>query len=241
MGADTDHRWHDVAASALEWWADAGVDQLVEETAGGWIAPPVPAMAAAPAAPAAIPVSDSPLPGDWASYIAWRLGPDAPDAAWPGRIVPPSGPVDAEWLILSDVPESEDVDGPLSSGAVGRLTDNILAAIGIDRTTAHIATLAVKAPATGQIPAEQLPEFGRIAHHLLAISGVRRVLVFGQATSRALFGINDRSERGRLRAVNHDARKLAIVATHAPRFMVERPRVKGEVWRDIQSLMRGLQ
>jgi DNA polymerase len=56
-----------------------------------------------------------------------------------------------------------------------------------------------------------------------------------------LFGVNAGTERGSLRAFNHDARKIAVIATHAPRFMVERPRVKAEVWRDIQLLMRGLQ
>ncbi|MDJ0277090.1 uracil-DNA glycosylase, partial [Sphingomonas sp. 2R-10] len=42
MGADQHIQWHDAAASALEWWQDAGVDTLVEDELRDWFATPAP-------------------------------------------------------------------------------------------------------------------------------------------------------------------------------------------------------
>ena len=55
MGADQHNDWQAATASALEWWADAGVDVLVEDQVRDWFAAPV--RAAPAAALAAEPVA----------------------------------------------------------------------------------------------------------------------------------------------------------------------------------------
>ena len=65
MGADQYHRWDELAASALEWWADAGVDVLVNDDARDWLARPAPVAVASPA-PAAAPVGAG--PADYANF-----------------------------------------------------------------------------------------------------------------------------------------------------------------------------
>jgi hypothetical protein len=42
MGADQNIDWRMTAASALEWWRDAGVDALVDEDPRDWTAAPPP-------------------------------------------------------------------------------------------------------------------------------------------------------------------------------------------------------
>ena len=39
MGADQNHDWAKIAASALDWWREAGVDTLVEDAPFDWLAP----------------------------------------------------------------------------------------------------------------------------------------------------------------------------------------------------------
>ncbi|WP_448657834.1 uracil-DNA glycosylase [Sphingomonas sp. CJ99] len=239
MGLDFDHRWTDAAASALEWWEDAGVDQLVDELPGGWLAVPEALALAAVPAPAPPPADDSPLPLSSDAFLAWRIGRYAPDGDWPGAAVPPSGPIAAPWLILSDHPEPDDISGPFTGERTARLMDAILAAMGLTRAEVHLATVAVRTPITGQIAPPMLDALGRVARHHLQISGASRVLLLGQTTSRAIFGTSEAADRGRLRALNHDGRTVAAVATHAPRFMIQRPRAKADAWRDIQILLRG--
>ena len=55
MGADQQIDWSAAAASALDWWHDAGVDTLVEDVPRDWFAAPVRVPDPAIAAPAPVP------------------------------------------------------------------------------------------------------------------------------------------------------------------------------------------
>ncbi len=91
MGREPGSDWHQGIASALSWWRDAGVDTLVEDDARDWLArapsgpTPAPAALAVAAAPAEI------LPDTLDAFVAWRFGPDAPEAGWMSPLVPPAG------------------------------------------------------------------------------------------------------------------------------------------------------
>jgi DNA polymerase len=52
----------DEARSAIDWWATAGVDTLIEEAPRDWLAPPRSATTVEPALPA--PVAAAALPAD---------------------------------------------------------------------------------------------------------------------------------------------------------------------------------
>ncbi len=135
MGADQKIDLRTIAASALDWWRDAGADASIDESPRDWLAavePPKPvARARAVAEPAAMVL---PLPATLAAFEAWRTGSDAPEAGWPSQPIAAQGPSSADLMILIDLPEREDGDsGILMSGPVGRLFDRMLAAIGRDR------------------------------------------------------------------------------------------------------------
>ena len=230
-----------LAASVLDWWADAGVDMFVGETVRDWFGASEDNASVSHARSAAAPARPDELPGDYATFAAWRTSEHAPEAAWHGVSVPASGPIDAPLMILVDCPERGDDGGTaLLSGSVGRLFDHMLAAIGSDRSRAHLASVCVRRPPAGRIPADKEAELGAITRHHVSIIAPERLLLLGTMASKAVIG----TEMVRARGVAHqfDCKKRqsrTIVSLH-PRFLLQRPGAKAEAWKDLQMLMAGM-
>lgn len=240
MGADQNIDWAKAAASTLDWWRDAGVDVLVEDAPYDWLAPPAPVAvtARAPAAPVAL--APTALPDTIAAFLEWRMGADAPEAKWGGVAIGTSGAVAAELMVLVDCPERGDRDA-LLEGDVGRLFDRMLAAIGQTRDRVAIASVCTRRPTTGRVPREVEARLGEIARHHLGLARPTRLLLMGDAATRAILGTGASESRGRLHAVNHkDATVTHVVASHHPRFLLDRPAAKAEAWRDLLMLTGGM-
>ena len=244
MGADQNIVWQDTVASALEWWRDAGVDALADEIPRDWfaaLAPPPAAkrvVANQPVAPIAVP-----LPTTLDAFLVWRTGPDAPEAAWNGGMpLVAQGSPTADLMVFVDTPERDDIDR-LLDGAAGRLFDRMLAAIGHTRETVYLASLCTVRPLAGRIAPEVEERLGEIARHYVALVAPKRLLILGNATSRALLAMDVTRARGSLRRVNHlpgiDEHRTEAVASFHPRLLLERPAQKAEAWRDLQMLIGG--
>src|SRR5690349_3849176 len=141
------------ASSVLQWWSDAGVDILIDEQPRDWLRPkPSSGTPAVSAAPAAAPLSGSPvpvqveepLPGQLDLFQAWLRDSDRlPFAAPAAPRVCPSGDPASGLMIVADMPSGEDcAAGTLMSGEAGRLFDRMLAAIGRDRSSIYLAALS---------------------------------------------------------------------------------------------------
>lgn len=246
MGADQNLDWHAAAASAIDWWIDAGVDASVDEMPRDWLAavvspPPAARRSAAVAEAAPEPV----LPTTLDAFLAWRHSDAAPEGNWPGVFLTAQGPADAPLLVLIDVPEREDMEsGQLLSGAAGRLFDRMLAAIGQSRASIHLVAVCAKRPIAGRIAPEIEERLVEISRHHIALAAPKRVLLLGNAPSRALLAADVARARGSLRAVNLTGGKTELtveaIASFHPRFLLERPAQKAEAWRDLQLLIGGL-
>lgn len=240
MGAETAQDWQKAAASALEWWRDAGVDVLVEDAPRDWLARPAPRVQASaeesPAPPP--PTAAEALPDTLEAFIEWRMSDAAPEAGWMSPLVRPSGPADAEWTVLVDMPEAEDSD-VLMSGPAGRLLDRMLLAVGFSRPMVHLASLAVARPITGQVPAEQMPRLIELAQHHLALVRPRKLLLLGQAASRVIPKTGGAFTSDSPVVVNQFGPDCTVVATRHPRFLLEHPGAKREAWKHLLLLHRG--
>lgn len=241
VGADQRIDWAREAASALEWWRDAGVDVLVSDDPFDWLAAPAASPATAipaTAFSAPAPVATATLPTSWDAFLVWRTGADAPESAWGTPPIAPAGETSG-LMVLVDCPEREDRDA-LLSGAAGRLFDRMLAAIGLARADVHLASMATARPLTGRMPRDIEARLGEIARHHVALAAPPRLLVMGNAASRAVLATDLAEARGSLRALNHkDGRTTSVVATFHPRFLLERPATKADAWKDLQLLFRG--
>jgi uracil-DNA glycosylase family 4 len=231
MGADQHIDWTRAAASALDWWQAAGVDVLVEDEAFGWLSP------AAAASPSATPLAAGALPDTVAAFAAWRHGPDAPEATWGAPLIPGSGPIDADLMILVDCPERDDRDC-LLGGAAGRLFDRMLAAIGRSRADVRLAAVCAARPVAGRMPRETEARLAELARHHVALVAPERLLVLGNAASRALLSTELTKARGSLRALNHrNGKSTSVAVSFHPRFLLEKPACKADAWEDLQMLM----
>lgn len=241
MGVDQHIDLRATIASALEWWSDAGVDCEIAEAPRDWLArlrpaEPVPAVTESTA-----PVPAT-MPDTLGGFLAWRAGPDAPEAGWPGRTMPVQGDAAGGLMIVADMPDREDDSaGMLLSGTVGQLFDRMLAAIGRDRQSVHLTALALRRPPMGRVTDEIADRLGEILRHHVALAGPRRVLALGNAASRALTGMDVAHARGALHPVNQIDRKVEVVASFHPRFLLEKPVAKADAWRDLQLLIGGFE
>lgn len=218
-------------ASALDWWAEAGVDTLVDEAPRNWLARTPAPSAAAPDAAA----PDTP-PTTLDAFVAWRTSHmSMPEHGWASRLIAPSGTVASGLFVLIDQPGEDALLNP----AEARLFERMLAAIGRDPAAVYIAPVShariIVPPA-----AEAVARLGELARHHIGLAAPRMVLALGDAASRAATGLGLSDARGGIRTVNHLSASIAVVATHHPRFLLDRPAMKAGSWADLQLLQGGM-
>lgn len=251
-----------LAASALDWWREAGVDTLIDEQPRNWLAPPPPstnaamrpAMPAVAAAPVAVPASPAlppvPLPATLAAFEPWRLSDAAPDGSWPGARIGAEGRASSALMVMIEMPERDDTPGALLSGPAGIVFDRMLAAIGLDRASIYLAPFCVVRPLSGRLSAADEAALAPAARAQVQLAAPQCLLVIGNAPSRAIIGTDVAAARGILHSINHEAREtggqkgahpaIRAVASFSPRFLLERPAAKAEAWKDLQLVMKGL-
>lgn len=235
MGAEPIHDWQMGIASALEWWRDAGVDTLVEDAPRDWLARPAATPGTQSKEPAVAAAAAEILPTTLEDFVAWRMGPAAPETGWMAPLIAPSGPAHAKLVVFTDMPCAEDTEA-LMGGAPGRLFDRMLAAIGLERNSVYLASLALARPLTGRAPAEDDARLVQLARHHLTLLRPERLLLLGRGTERLLDG--PASDLG---DINQFGCTTRAVATFHPRFLLDRPAAKSEAWKHLLLLSRGSQ
>ncbi|WP_337847187.1 uracil-DNA glycosylase family protein [Sphingomonas sp.] len=240
MGIEGVFDWRSEAASALQWWRDAGVDVLVDDQPRDWMAAPAPRVApdAAVISRPAEPEAPAPLPATLAAFVDWRYGAGAPEAVLGAPILQPAGEPDAPLMVVTDLPEFDGAEPELLSGPAGRLFDRMLAAIGTDRDSVYLVPLCAARPITGQVPRDLEDQLGRLLQHHIALAAPARLLVLGQTANRAIPGIGATDPGDGLTPVNLLNAQIRGVATFHPRFLLTKPAAKADVWKTLQNLIK---
>jgi DNA polymerase len=230
-------------ASVLQWWSDAGVDTLVDEAPRDWLRPKAKAPPAASpgAAPTAKPAA-GPLPGQLDLFQAYlKDSSDLPFASASARRVCPSGDPSAGLMIVTDMPAAEDCStGTLLSGAVGKLFERMLAAIGRDRESIYLASLSCLRSPDGRFGTDAAQQCATLARHHIGLAAPDVLLLFGDAPARALVGMGMAQARGRWHEVVTHAGPVRTIVTLPPSYLLTQPAAKVHAWADLQLLMEGL-
>ena len=233
MGADQHIDWAGHATSVLDWWREAGVDVLVDDDPRDWLTrEAAPVVGPAPGVVAEIVVPATRLPDTLDAFVARRTGPDAPEGA--GGVLA-EGDANADIMVVVDYPDGSELIGD----AAGRLFDRMLAAIGLTRESIYLTALSTVRPLGGRIAPEALPQLAELLRHHVALAGPKRLLLLGQAPSRALTGTDAAQGSRSLRAINLKTGTVDAVTSLHPRFLIEKPAMKAEAWKDLILLMGG--
>jgi len=230
MGGEMQAQGEKAAASLVGWWVESGVDTAVAEQPRDWLgrnkaAPPI-------AQRAQVPVE---APADIAAFKEWLATATGLPMDRPGAIrVAPYGVNGAPLMLLSDLPSQEDAaEGRPIGGDAWALTVKMLAAIGIKADEAYHASLSCFHAPGARIGKDELEACAAIARDHVRLARPERLILFGDAPSRALIGEPLARARGRV----HKVEGVRTIATFNPRWLLQRPSDKALAWRDLLLLM----
>ena len=217
------------ADSLITWWREAGVDSAVSEAPRDWLRRRESRIPAA----TAVALPDE-KPADLTAFHAWLSASPSLPMDRPGAIrVAPQGGEGAKIMLLTDLPDRPDASGDCPiGGEAGALTQRMLAAIGISPSEAYFASLS-PFHAPGARFNGELEACAAIARDHVRLARPERLVLFGDAPSRALLGEPMVRARGRI----HRIEGVRTIVTFHPRMLLQRPSDKALAWRDLLLLM----
>lgn len=233
-------RQNDSIGNLIGWWELAGVTVPVSDQKAAWLAPPAQMQTEPARVRSEKTGSQGEMPGTLAEFLEWRRSSaEVPEAAWPGSRILPEPPSDIGIMVISDVPDGDDMAaGTLLSGSTGKLFDRMMRSIGLEREKLYLCSLGATRPPGGLLHASSAQMLAKIMHHHIALAAPTKLLLLGDKTSRALLSADAGGGRGKLHSVNHAHGTVSAIATFHPRFLMRQPAAKAECWKDLQIFMK---
>ncbi len=147
-------------------------------------------------------------------------------------------------MFVGEAPgHDEDVTGRPFVGRSGKLLDQMLTAIGLDREHAYIANIVPWRPPGNRTPTPQetaicLP----FIHRQIELANPDILVCLGQPATQTLLGTKEGITRTRGRWFKFDtgSREIRALATFHPAFLLRSPLQKRFAWRDFLALKKAL-
>jgi uracil-DNA glycosylase len=160
------------------------------------------------------------------------------------QLVFAAGNPNARVMFVGEAPgRDEDVAGLPFVGRSGQLLDRMMAAIGLDRTSAYIANVVPWRPPGNWTPTPQetaicLPFIRR----QIELTDPDILVCLGQPSTQTLLGTKEGITRTRGRWFKFDtgSREIRALATFHPAFLLRTPLQKRLAWRDFLALKKAL-
>ena len=153
----------------------------------------------------------------------------------------------ADWMIVGEAPgESEDLQGEPFVGQAGKLLDNMLRAIGLDRTHDAGGGVFIANVLKCRPPGNRNPEPGEIAQcepflkRQVALVQPRIILAMGRFAVQSLLQTTE--PIGKLRGRVHQYQGVPLVVTYHPAYLLRNLPDKAKAWADLvlaMQVMRG--
>lgn len=160
------------------------------------------------------------------------------------RLVFADGNPRARVMFVGEAPgREEDLEGLPFVGPSGRFLDRMMAAIGLDRTSAYIGNVVPWRPPGNRTPTPQetetcLPFIKR----QIELADPEVLVCLGAPSAQALLGIKEgiRRSRGRWQAYDTGGRAIRAIATYHPAYLLRSPLEKRLAWRDFLAVKKAL-
>ena len=142
---------------------------------------------------------------------------------------------DADWMIIGEAPGAEeDRRGEPFVGRAGKLLDEMLRAVGLDRNTVFITNILKCRPPNNRDPAVNEAAACRpYLERQIDMINPRLILAVGRIAAQQL--LHSDSPVGRMRGRVHslDNRQVPVVVTYHPAYLLRSPSQKRKVWADL--------
>jgi uracil-DNA glycosylase len=161
------------------------------------------------------------------------------------RLVFADGNPDSRVMFVGEAPgREEDLEGLPFVGRSGKLLDRMMAAIGLDRSSAYIANIIPWRPPGNRTPSPQeaaicLPFILR----QIELADPDILVCLGGPAAQALLGTSQgiMRTRGRWLPYQTGSREIRAIATLHPAYLLRQPLHKRLAWRDFLAIRRALE
>jgi len=141
----------------------------------------------------------------------------------------------ADWMIIGEAPGAEeDRRGEPFVGRAGKLLDEMLRAVGLDRGTVFITNILKCRPPGNRDPAaDEAAACRGYLERQIELIRPRLILAVGRIAAQQL--LHTDSPLGRLRGRAHslDSGQVPLVVTYHPAYLLRSPSQKRKVWEDL--------
>ena len=188
----------------------------------------------APAAGSAVPVSALPWP-ELERAVASCVGCVLHRSR--RRTVFGAGARDADWMVIGEGPgANEDRQGEPFVGRAGRLLNAMLFALGLTREQVFITnTVKCRPPGNRDPEPEETERCGPFLDRQIDLLAPRVILAVGRVAAQAILDTNAPLARlrGREHAYPRGGRRVPVVATYHPAYLLRTPSAKRAAWKDL--------
>jgi len=145
------------------------------------------------------------------------------------------GSPDADWMIIGEAPGAEeDRRGEPFVGRAGRLLDEILRAVGLDRSTVFIANILKCRPPNNRDPSDDEAQACRsYLDRQIELVSPKIILAVGRVAAQQLLGSAEPVGRMRGMVFRVGPAKIPTVVTYHPAYLLRSPSQKRKVWQDL--------
>lgn len=148
------------------------------------------------------------------------------------------GDVQAQWMVIGEAPgENEDLQGQPFVGQAGKLLDNMLRAIGLDRQATgqagvYIAnTLKCRPPGNRNPEPQELATCAPYLVRQVQLVQPHIILAMGRFAVQSLLQTSE--PIGKLRGRVHQYQGVPVVVTYHPAYLLRNPADKAKAWADL--------
>jgi len=157
------------------------------------------------------------------------------------KVVPGVGDVRAQWMLIGEAPGAEeDARGEPFVGQAGKLLDNMLAALGMNRReNVYIANVLKCRPPGNRTPEPVEVDACRpYLDRQIALIRPQLIVALGKSAASLLLGTDASiaSLRGRV----HRVRDVPLVVTYHPAYLLRSLQEKAKAWEDLLFARRTL-
>jgi uracil-DNA glycosylase family 4 len=142
---------------------------------------------------------------------------------------------DADWMIIGEAPGAEeDRRGEPFVGRAGKLLDEMLRAVGLDRSSVFIANILKCRPPNNRDPhADEVASCRAYLERQIEMIKPRLILAVGRIAAQNL--LHSDSPVGRMRGRVHSLNngQVPVVVTYHPAYLLRSPSQKRKAWDDL--------